>query len=260
MTKIIFGPCSLGSYKEAFSNLEYYKKNGLGACEIAFTYGVYLKENEAIEIGKKAKELGIQLSIHAPYYINLNSNDKKKVEASKERILQCAKIGHLSKAKKIVFHSGFYGKFPKEETFENIKKQIIELKKIIERNGWGVEICPEVMGKINVFGSIEEISRLSKETGCGFCIDFAHILARYKNNEFELIKESFPRKEWHCHFSGIEYGEKGEKNHCSTKKSEWIVLLNFLKNLNKKITIINESPTDIQDSIEGLKIWKEKSA
>ncbi|MEM4719497.1 MAG: TIM barrel protein [Candidatus Pacearchaeota archaeon] len=259
MTKIFFGPSSLGSYTEAFSNLEYFKKNGLSACEVAFTYGVYLDEKQAMEIGRKAKELGIGLSIHAPYYINLNSEDKRKIAASKKRILDCAKIGHFLGAKKIVFHSGFYGKISKEETFENIKKQILELNEEKRKNKWEIELCPEIMGKINVFGSIEEISKLSKETGCGFCIDFAHILARYKNSEFELIKKSFPRKEWHCHFSGIEYGEKGEKNHRKTKKEEWIELFNFLKDLNKEITIINESPTHIEDSIEGYNIWLSKN-
>lgn len=258
MTKLFFGPSSLGSYKESFSNLEYFRKQGLGACEIAFTYGVYLKEKEAIEIGKKARELKIKLSIHAPYYINLNSDDKKKVEASKKRILDCAKIGNFLGVKNIVFHAGFYGKKSKEETFENIKKEIIDLKKTIEKNKWEVVLCPETMGKINVFGSIEEISKLVEETGCGFCIDFAHILARYKEKEFTLIEKSFPQKEWHCHFSGIVYGEKGEKHHRSTEKEEWISLFNFLKNFDKEITIINESPTHIEDSILGVKIWREK--
>ncbi len=256
--KIFFGPSSLGSYKEAFSNLVYFKEKNLSACEVAFTYGVYLKEKEAVEIGRKAKELKINLSIHAPYYINLNSNDKNKIENSKKRILDCAKIGHFLGAKKIVFHPGFYGKSTKEETFEKIKKEIIDLNEKIKKNNWNIELCPEVMGKKNVFGSIEEISKLSKECNCGFCIDFAHILARYKNKEFELIKKSFPREEWHCHFSGIEYGEKGEKKHRKTKTEEWFELFNFLKDLDKMITIINESPYHIEDSIEGEKIWREK--
>ncbi|MCX6750549.1 MAG: hypothetical protein NTZ83_03760, partial [Candidatus Pacearchaeota archaeon] len=80
-------------------------------------------------------------------------------------------------AKSIVFHSGFYGKdFAKaktpeekkkieEETFQNIKKRITEMMEIIKEKKWKVELCPETMGKINVFGSIEEISRLVKETG-----------------------------------------------------------------------------------------------
>ena len=68
------------------------------------------------------------------------------------------------------------------------------------------------MGKINVFGSVEEISLLVKETDCSFCLDFAHILARDKKIDMKKIEKLFPEKEWHAHYSGIEYGEKGERN------------------------------------------------
>ncbi|MEK6827093.1 MAG: endonuclease IV, partial [Nanoarchaeota archaeon] len=65
---IKFGPAGIGPVKDAISNLEMYRKLGLKACEIAFTYGIYIKEKDAVQIGKKAKELGIKLSIHAPYW------------------------------------------------------------------------------------------------------------------------------------------------------------------------------------------------
>ena len=84
------------------------------------------------------------------------------------------------------------------------------------------------MGKRNVFGAIDEIARLIKETGCGCCIDFAHVLARYDNNNFDLINESFGNlNSWHCHFSGIDYGDKGEKNHKHTEQKEWKNLFGF---------------------------------
>ena len=111
------------------------------------------------------------------------------------------------------------------------------------------------MGKRNVFGSIEEISRLMKETGCGCCIDFAHTLARYDDNKFDLIKKSFPQKDWHCHFSGIVYGDKGERHHVKTPKEQWDKLLKFLKPLDKNITIINESPDNVKDSVEGIGVF-----
>ena len=85
---IRFGPAGLGGVKEAVSNLQEYTKLGLKACEIAFTYGVYIKEGkEAEEIRDTAKKLGIELSIHAPYWINLNSKEKKKVEEIMSRDL-----------------------------------------------------------------------------------------------------------------------------------------------------------------------------
>jgi deoxyribonuclease-4 len=254
---IKFGPAGIGPVKEAEKNLEEYHKLGLRACEIAFTYSVYIKPDEAIRIGKKAKELGIDLSIHAQYWVNLNSEDKAKREATKKRILDCCRIGNLLEAKVVVFHPGYYGN-NKHKAYQIIKQGILEIQEEIKKNKWNIKIAPETMGKINVFGSVEEISKLHEETGCGFCIDFAHILAREKKVDYEKIFRLFPAKEWHCHFSGIEYGEKGEKNHKSTEKKAWEELLMQLKKhgIDKEIRIINESPTMVEDSVDGLRIWK----
>jgi len=253
---IRFGPAGMGGAEEAISNLEEFHKSGLRACEIAFTYSVYLDKEDAVKIGRVADKLGILLSIHAPYFINLNSKEQKKIEASKSRILKCCEIGHYLGAKRVVFHSGYYGDMTNEETYKNIKRAVLEIIDVIKKEKWNVEICPEIMGKRNVFGSIEEIARLHKETGCGFCIDFAHVLARYGKYEFDLIERSFREKKWHCHFSGIVYGDKGEKHHKRTSEEDWNKLFEFLKKLDKEIVIINESPEPVKDSLEGLKIWK----
>ncbi|MFA4960094.1 MAG: TIM barrel protein [Candidatus Pacearchaeota archaeon] len=257
MAKIKFGPGGLGSIKDAIVNLYEYHRLGINACEVEFVYRVYINKEQAIEIGKTAKNLGIGLSVHCPYYINLNSADFEKIEASKKRILNCCEIGHYLGAKKIVFHSGFYGNRDYEETYANIHNAIVEIKKGIEKNKWDVELCPEIMGKANVFGSIEDIQRLVVETGCSFCIDFAHILARYGENKFNEVAKAFPQESWHCHFSGIVYGEKGEKNHIKTSEKEWEELLNFLKTLDKDVVIINESPTPVEDSVMGKKVFGE---
>lgn len=251
---IRFGPAGIGPAATAEKVLENYHKLGLRACEVEFVYQVYIDKNDAERIGKKAKELGIMLSVHAPFYLNLNSEDKIKRESTKKRILKACEIGHHLGAKNIVIHSGFYGK-DKEKAYEIIKEGIIELMKEIKKNGWNVKIAPETMGKINVFGSAEEISKLVRETGCSFCIDFAHILAREKKIDFEKIGRLFPEKEWHCHFSGIEYSDKGERKHKTTSADDW---KNLLKNLpkNKDIVIINESPTMLEDCIKGLSIYK----
>lgn len=252
MVKISFGPSGIGSTDDVVKTIQRFYDEGLRAAEVAFVHGVYMKKEDAEEIGKFVKKLDFKLSIHAPYYINLNSLKKEVVESSEKRILECCEIGHYLGAKSIVFHAGFYSDMEKEDAYQNIKKEIVELMKEVKKKKWNVELCPEVMGKINVFGSIEEISRLAKETGCGFCIDFAHILARYKKNEFDLIEKSFPQEKWHCHFSGIVYGEKGEKNHRITELDEWRNLLKFLEKLDKEIVIINESPNPEEDSVKGL--------
>ena len=254
---IRFGPAGLGGVEDAVSNLEIYSKLGLKACEIAFTYGVYIKSEKDIKRIKNASEhFGIRLSIHAPYFINLNSDDSKKIEASKKRILDCCRVGEGLGAYLVVFHPGYYGKISKEQTYENLKKEIIEIKQEIKKNKWKINIAAETTGKINVFGSLEEIKRLVEETGCSFVIDFAHILAREKSVDYEKIKMLFGKyKSWHCHFSGIEYGEKGEKNHKKTSLDDWKGLIKNLPK-DKDIVIINESPYPVEDSVDGLKIAK----
>lgn len=251
---IFFGPAGLGPTKTAVETLEKYHSLGLKACEIAFTYSNYIKSDEAQLIRKKAKELGISLSIHGSYFINLNAEDPKKLESSKKRILDACEIGELLGAKTLVFHPGFFGKLPREQAFNRIKNSLGEIQKIRKAKKWKITLSPETMGKINVFGSAEEISNLVKETKCNFCIDFAHILARDKSVNYKKIEKLFPQNDWHCHFSGIVYGDKGEKHHRTTGKEEWENLLNNLPK-DKNIIIINESPTLIEDSIEGLRIY-----
>lgn len=248
-----FGPAGLGSVKDAITNLESFSKKGLKACEIAFTYSVYIKPEQTKGISRKARELDIDLSIHAPYFVNLNSAEKEKREATKKRILACCEVGELLGAKVVVFHPGYYGK-DKEETYQNVKKGVLDILEEIKNKKWKIKIAPETMGKVNVFGSVEEISRLAKETGCAFCIDFAHILARDKKIDYAKIEKLFPQKEWHCHFSGIVYGEKGEKHHNKTENFEWVELLKNLPR-EKEIRIINESPSMVEDSVEGLEIF-----
>lgn len=255
---IKFGVAGLGSVKDSEEFLQEIYNSGLRACEIAFTYGVYIKnQKDAERIGKKAKELGIDLSIHAPYWINLNSVKKEKIEASKKRILDCLKVGTWLGVKRVVFHAGYYGKMSKEESYENIKSVILDLQKIKKEKNYTPKLAPETIGKKNVFGSVEEIEKLVSETDCDFCIDFAHVLAREGNYRFKEVFDLFNnKKEIHIHFSGIEYGDKGEKKHIDTSKKEWTALVKNLPK-NKNLIIICEAPFPVADAIEGLKIYKE---
>jgi deoxyribonuclease-4 len=254
MGSIKIGPSGLGGISESKETLNKFNKLNFGICEIAFTHSIYMNKEQAERVGKIARENHVELSIHAPYFVNLNSEEKPKVHATMQRILKCCEIGDALGAKNIIFHPGYYGKSKdKEETFQNIKKRILEMMEVIEKKKWDIKLCPETMGKINVFGSPEEISRLVEETGCSFCIDFAHVLAREKKVDYEKIKKLFPQKDWHCHFSGIEYTEKGERNHINLKKEQWEELFDNLPK-NKAITIVCESPDRVKDCVEGLRI------
>jgi deoxyribonuclease-4 len=257
MPSIKLGPAGIGPTKTAVQILHQYHDLGFKAAEISFTYNIYIKDQEDIkQIKQTAEKLNIQLSIHAPYFINLNSKEKSKIESSKKRILKCCEIGEQLGATKVVFHPGFYAGQDPETTYQNIKQQILDIQKTIKQKNYQIKLAPEIMGKVNVFGSPEQISKLAKETNCEFTIDFAHTLAREKSIDYNKLKKLFPQKDWHCHFSGIQYSEKGEQKHLKTKTSEWKQLLKNLPK-DKNITIINESPDMINDTEEGLKLSKE---
>lgn len=252
---IILGPAGAGG--DTLKALDRYYKLGIKAMEVEFVYGVKMSNSLAKKIGEKAKQLNIKLSVHAPYFINLNSAEKAKIIASKKRILQSAERAHYLGAEKVVFHPGYYGKIDKETTYQNIKKQIIDLQKTIKQKAWKVKLAPETTGKINVFGSVDEILRLVKETKCSFCIDFAHIYARNQGKiNYKQILKKF-KDPIHAHFSGIEFGPKGEKRHILTPIKELKKLLKAVKHRN--ITIINESPNPVNDTLKSMKILKSNS-
>lgn len=262
MTKqqVRFGPAGIGGFKQAPKVLEEYYKKGINAAEIPFTYQVWLNNEQAKEIGKEAKKLNIALSIHAPYYINLASHEKKIIESSKKRILDCCERGHYLGAKAIVFHAAYYGKHSQEECYKIVKRAILEMQKVIKKNKWKVFLAPETTGKASQFGSLDELLKLVKETKCSMCVDFAHLEAReQKINYKEVFDKIKHEKHVQSHFSGIEYTSKGERRHKITPDFKLRELLLHVKRYNLSITIINESPMPFDDSLKGMRIWKQIS-
>lgn len=247
MNKILFGPAGIGS--PWLEGLSYISSLGLGAAEIEFVRGVYLSNDKAKEIGKVAKKLGISLSIHAPYYINLVSEDKEKIIASKKRIFDSCERAYYLGVKYVVFHAAYYGKKSKEEVYDLVKEAIVEIQEALDENKFDVVLCPETTGKGSQFGTIEELVKLVKETGCGICVDFAHIYARNIGKiDYDyvcgLIKDV---KYLTCHFSGIVYGAKGELKHKKTEVEKVEELLKYLKKYEINTRIINESPDCVED-------------
>jgi deoxyribonuclease-4 len=220
----------------------------LDCMEVEFTYGVRMDLKTAKEVGALAKEKGVILSVHAPYYINLASDEKEKFVASKIRILDACERAHAMGAQNVTFHAGFYQKRTHEKTYQLIQKALTDLKKTISRKRWQVTLCPEVTGKPSQFGSLEELLRLKQETGCGLTVDFSHLYARHRGDvDYGRILNKLPKK-FHAHFSGIEYGDKGEKKHIRTTEKFFEPLAKELVRRDLDITIINESPSPYEDA------------
>jgi deoxyribonuclease-4 len=221
---------------------------GLGCLEVAFTYGVRMKPEEAEAVGRLAREMDITLSVHAPYYINLAADDPEKLAASKERILSSCRMAAVMGARNVVFHAGFYQGRSPAKTFARIVKAIEKLQGAVRKNRWDVLLCPETTGKSSQFGSLDECMLMARETGCGFTVDFAHLLARSAGclDYGEVIDRLPPR--FHAHFSGIEYGLKGERKHLKTTPKFFRPLAEALAGRSIEVTLINESPRPYEDA------------
>jgi deoxyribonuclease-4 len=255
--RIILGPAGSPA-RSTIEGVEKVKELGLHCMEVQFTHGIKMGLDLAKEIGKERKRIGIELSVHAPYYINLASKEPRKVKASKERILDSCERAHHMGAKHVVFHPAYFGEKDKETIYQTAKEQILDMVGTVRKKGWEVLLSPETTGKHSALGSLEETIRLSKETGCSLCVDFAHLFARnYGRIDFGEIfnkLKTLKINHLHSHFSCIEYTSKGEKNHLilEERKPDF---RKFAKELLKQkwldsITIISESPITWKDSVK----------
>ncbi len=238
---------------------------GLNAMEIEFVRGIRMGIDMAHEIKNVAKELGVVLTVHAPYYINLNSVDSQKVEASIRRIVDSAYIGFEAGAWSVVFHPGYYGDFDTGMAYNNVKNSLKSVINELRDRGIDIWVRPEVMGGISEIGSLEEVIRLSQDIGEYVlpCIDFAHLHARSlgKYNSYrefrevlEIIERSLGREalsNMHIHISGIEYGPRGEVKHLNLLESDlnYIDLAKAIKEFNIDGVIISESPNLEDDAL-----------
>ncbi|MCX6709668.1 MAG: TIM barrel protein [Candidatus Woesearchaeota archaeon] len=235
--------------------VEEVKKIGLSAMEVEFTHGVRMKDELAKSIGKAAEKTGISLSVHAPYFINLASDEKEKRENSVKRILDSARLGSIMEATHIVFHAAFYGKMEKSRCYDIVREYVLRMQDEMKENGWNTLLAPETTGKHSQFGTVEELLKLREETGCSMCIDFAHLRARNNGIDYEEVLEKLSGiNHIHSHFSGIEYTSAGERSHKIMDEREFLPLAKLLLKNNTDITIISESPITWQDSLRMKKI------
>jgi deoxyribonuclease-4 len=241
------GPAGSGG----LGNLEGIRKVArmkLDCMEVEFTYGVRMSVEDARQAGALARAQGIILSVHAPYYINLASDEKEKIQASKQRILDSCHRAHVLGARNVVFHAGFYQTKTAAQAYVLIRKAVVEIQDKIAKHQWRVQLCPETTGKPSQFGSVDELLKLMRQTGCGICVDFAHLYAREQGKvEYALILKKLPKK-FHAHFSGIEYGPKGERQHLKTTKKFFEPLAREMIKQKVDVTLINESPQPFKDA------------
>lgn len=264
--KLIFGTAGVPRSTKtstSIAGIERVRELGLDCMELEFVQGVRMSEKGAENVLETARKENITLSVHAPYYINLNSSEEEKLKASMERIYQSARIGSLCGAKSIVLHAAFYQKSSKATVYENVSKALLELTEKLKDEDIPAVLRPETMGKITQFGTLEEVLSLSEEIeGVMPCLDFSHMHAREgKENSYpefmailSKVEDSLGKnglENMHMHVSGIEYDRNGEKRHLTLKESDFNYpeLLKALKEFDVKGLVICESPIMEEDAL-----------
>lgn len=212
--------------------VEYSRLLGLDHLEIAWVQSVRVSDETCAAIKAAAREHEITVSIHAPYYINLNSQTPELMRKSDERLLAAARKGYLAGARNIVFHPGSYHDQPPEQVYDRVAQKLRELRAILDEEGVDVILRPETMGKPAVFGSLDEVLQLSCDIpGVLPCIDFAHLHARTGQlNSYEEFVAILDKVEqtlgerglhnFHAHLSGIAYGPRGERYHLPLNEAD----------------------------------------
>jgi deoxyribonuclease-4 len=243
---------------------------GLNSIEVEFVRGVAMKNEAADEVGKLAKELGVLLSVHCPYFVNLCSTDKKKLEASKKRILDSVERAYHMGAHVAVFHPGYYGSLTQETAFKAVEEACLDMLDRIKSAGIkGVALGHETTGKVSAFGTLDEIVQLCERVrGCVPVVDFAHIWARQagKIDYSEVFEKLKPLKldHLHTHFTSMEWtpaktpGYGNEKHHLPIKfnRPPFEPLAREILKRKLNITLISESPVLEQDSLIMKQIFE----
>ena len=236
---------------------------GITAMEIEWVQNVPKDPKRMEEIRKTAEDLKMTLTVHAPYYINLNSSDTATLAASKKRIIDALAMGEIAGVRSVCVHAAFYQKQPPETAYKNVSKAVEDIlthkKKLFPHVNLGLE----TMGKHSQFGTMEEVLKISKEFDQYPVIDPAHLHARYNgavnstkewNEMFDLYEKYLGKKSLknvHMHYSGIEYTAAGERRHLPLMKSDakWKDFLKVLKNRKIEGTVVCESPLLEADTI-----------
>lgn len=277
---IKFGPSgnSESFYAEGYAHTEqaakFVKEKGLDCFEYSFGRGVRITEEKAIAIGEAFQREEIEISVHAPYFINFANPDDEMAAKSYGYVLDSAKACRLMQGNRIVFHPAAQGKATRFEAVDKTQERLKILAEYISLNGYeDMLFCPETMGKQAQIGTVEEITEFCKIAPFYTpCIDFGHINAReqgslktvadYKDRLAYMIAElGYDRmKRFHAHFSKIMYGAKGEVKHLTFADEvygpDFEPLALALKQLNLEPYIVSESDgTQAEDAQYMKKVY-----
>ena len=275
---IKFGPSgnsiafTLAGNKTSVQSAVWVKNLGLNCFEYSFGRGVNMSDEKAIEIGKAFSDCGVEISVHAPYYINFANPSEESAKNSIDYVISSAKKVKLMGGKRVVYHPASQGKDDRETAVNRTIERLHRLCEVVyNENLSDIMFCPETMGKLGQIGTIEEITRFCQIDKIFIpAVDFGHINAREQGSlkteqdyidrlSYMLDKLGYEKmRHFHVHFSKIQYSEKGEVRHLTFEDKEYgpefEPLSTALKKLKLEPYIICES-AGTQD-IDALKMQK----
>jgi len=203
-------------------------ERGLDCYEYQCGKGVHIGEEAAVKLGQAARQAGISLSLHAPYFINLANPDPESLKKTIGYITQACLAAQCMGAGRVVIHSGALMKRTRREAQEIALRSLREVIAACDDAGYGnIALCPETMGKINQLGDLDEVLELcTLDERLVPCIDFGHLYARSlgADDGAEVYCRMLDRVEeilgaerasaFHSHFSHIQFTPNGgEKCH-----------------------------------------------
>lgn len=277
---IKFGPSgnSESFYLEGYTHTEeaakYVKERGLDCFEYSFGRGVRMSEEKAVSIRRAFEAQGVEISLHAPYFINFANPSDEMAAKSYDYVLQSGNMARLMGAKRVVFHPAAQGKAERADAVALTKERLKILRDYIYMNGLQtIKFCPETMGKLAQIGTVEEIAEFCAiDTVFTPCVDFGHVNAREggslktKEDYLSLLNIFTDRlgvermRDFHVHFSKIMYSAKGEIKHLTFADEvygpEFAPLAAALKQTGLQPYIVCESDgTQAEDAAEMKKIY-----
>jgi len=275
--RLLFGTAGVphsADQDSTLSGIKHVAAIGLDCLEVEFVRGVRMSDDTARLVGKKAAELNVALSVHAPYFINLNSPEEGKKLSSQKYILTAARTAMILGARSLVFHAGYYGPSTPEGAYQAVKKELAEVLSVLKKEHNTVVLRIETMGKRAQFGTLDDVLFMSRELeGLQPCLDFSHMHAREKVStyvDFDRVLRKLRKKlgqaaleNVHFHVAGVAYSHQGELKHLNLRDSDfhyddWI---QALKEHSVKGMVICESPNLETDALMlknlyGQSEWK----
>lgn len=264
-------------HKSSLAAPAWIAQQGLDCYEYQCGKGVHVGEDTARKLGEKAREAGIALSVHAPYFINLANPDPESREKTTNYVLEGCFVAQVMGAERIVIHSGALMKRSRQEALDIAKETLKQVLEACDRQGYGnITLCPETMGKINQLGDLDEVLTLcTLDERLIPCIDFGHLYARSLGelegeqacremlDKVERVLGEGRASRFHSHFSRIEFTPNGgEKRHRTFADHggfgpDWTPLAREVARRGWSPTFICESAgTQAEDAVEMKRIYQ----